>query len=194
MPERFRFVPQHIPEVLLIEQQRFGDARGFFTETFRHDVYAKAGLPPFVQENHSRSTRGVLRGLHYQDEPEAIGKLVTCVRGRIFDVAVDVRRGSPTYGQWVGMEIGEQRPVMLYVPVGFAHGFCALSESADVVYKQTGYYSPEHERTVRWNDPAIGIDWPIAQPQLSPKDAEARLLAEVDSHFAYPPAAGGGKE
>jgi dTDP-4-dehydrorhamnose 3,5-epimerase len=185
MSDRFRFVPQHIPEVLLVEHKRFGDARGFFTETFRAGDFAEAGLPAFVQENHSRSARGVLRGLHYQLDPAAIGKLVRCLRGRIFDVAVDIRTGSPTYGQWAGAELTEDSSTMLWVPVGFAHGFCALTDTADVAYKQTGYWSPDHERSIRWNDPAIGINWPIDNPTLSPKDAAAPLLAQASNTFTY---------
>ena len=185
MSDRFRFVPQRVPAVLLVEHKRFGDARGFFTETYRASEFTEAGIPPFVQENHSRSAKGVLRGLHYQVDPAAIGKLVRCLRGRIFDVAVDIRQGSPTYGQWVGAELTEDSSTMLWVPVGFAHGFCALTDTADVAYRQTGYWSPEHERSVRWNDPAIGITWPIDAPTLSPKDAAAPLLAEASNTFTY---------
>ena len=180
-----RFVPQRIPDVVLIEHQRFADARGFFAETFRADQLARAGLPPFVQENHSRSAKGVLRGLHYQNPPHALGKLVRCARGRVFDVAVDIRKGSPTYGRWVAVELDEEVPAMLWVPAGFAHGFCALTDGAEILYKQTDYYAPEVDRGIRWNDPAIGVAWPLAQPVLSAKDAVAPLLAEADNRFEY---------
>ncbi len=181
----FRFALQRIPEVVLVEHQRFGDERGFFAETFRAQEFAKAGLPPFVQENHSRSARGVLRGLHYQKAPHPLAKLVRCVRGRVFDVAVDIRKGSPTYAQWVGVELAEERPLMLYIPVGFAHGFCALTEGAEIVYKQTDYYAPDADRSIRWNDPAIGVEWPVDEPLLSGKDAQAPLLADADNGFVY---------
>ncbi|MBN1960185.1 MAG: dTDP-4-dehydrorhamnose 3,5-epimerase [Deltaproteobacteria bacterium] len=185
MNERFSIIPQSIPEVLLLHYQRFGDERGFFSETFRENEFAALGLPEFVQENHSRSVRGVLRGLHYQNDPKAIGKLVRCARGSIFDVAVDVRKDSPTFGKWVGVELNDQQPNMLYVPVGFAHGFCTLSEIADIIYKQTGYYSPEHEGSIRFNDPTIAIKWPVDKPMLSAKDAAAPVLAEANNQFIY---------
>ena len=185
MPERFRFTPQRIPEVLLVTHHLFGDARGFFTETYRENEFAAAGMPRFVQDNYSRSARGVLRGLHFQNEPNALGKLVRCLRGRILDVAVDIRRGSPTYGQWVAVELGEDAPTMLYIPPGFGHGFCTLSDTADVLYKQTGYFSPEHDRGFRWNDPSIAVAWPFGEPSLSAKDAAAPLLADADNHFVY---------
>jgi dTDP-4-dehydrorhamnose 3,5-epimerase len=180
----FRFVPQSIPEVLLIEHDRHGDARGFFAETYREQDFAPHHLPRFVQDNHSRSARGVLRGLHYQNPPKPLAKLVQCVRGKIFDVAVDIRRGSPSFGRWVGVELSEDRPQMLLVPVGFAHGFCTLSDTADVFYRQSDYWAPACERSIRWNDPYIGIAWPIAEPILSAKDAAAPLLADADNQLA----------
>ncbi len=175
----FTFVAQRLPEVLVIEHQRIGDERGFFAETFRADLFAAHGLGAFVQDNHSRSRRGVLRGLHYQIAPKLLGKLVRCPRGSIFDVAVDVRRASATFGQWVGAELSEENRRMLWVPPGFAHGFCTLSDVAEVLYRQTDYYAPELERTIRWDDPTIAVRWPIAAPILSARDATAPLLAEV---------------
>ena len=177
-----------IPEVVLIEPKVFGDARGFFLESFNQQAFNEATGTnfEFVQDNHSRSSKGVLRGLHYQLPPHAQGKLVRVVRGAVWDVAVDIRRSSPTFGQWVGAELSEDNQHQLWVPPGFAHGFVVLSESADFLYKTTDYYSPAHERAIRWDDPAIGIDWPlaahgIAQPVLSDKDkTSARLLAEAD--------------
>jgi dTDP-4-dehydrorhamnose 3,5-epimerase len=177
-----RVTPTAIPEVLIIEPQVFGDARGFFFESFNRKVFAEAtGLDlDFVQDNHSRSGRGVLRGLHYQIQ-QAQGKLVRVTEGAVFDVAVDVRRGSPTFGNWVSVELTAENKKQLWVPSGFAHGFMVLSESADFLYKTTDYYAPQHERTIAWNDPAIGVDWPqeIA-PRLSAKDEKGLLLAESE--------------
>jgi dTDP-4-dehydrorhamnose 3,5-epimerase len=168
-----------IPEVLIIEPGIFGDQRGFFCETYQLDRYATHGIAgPFVQDNLSRSARGVLRGLHLQN-PKPQGKLVTVLRGRVLDVAVDVRRGSPTFGQHVAVELNEETRRQLWVPRGFAHGFMVLSESADFFYKCDEYYSPSDEITVRWNDPTIGIDWGIDAPSLSARDAAAPPLAEV---------------
>jgi dTDP-4-dehydrorhamnose 3,5-epimerase len=184
----FDFQPRDIPEVLLVKGRRFGDARGFFSETFRAEAFAAGGLPPLVQHNHSRSQRGVLRGLHYQLEPCPLGKLVRCARGAIFDVAVDVRRGSPTYGRWVAEELTDEENAMLWVPPGFAHGFLTLSEVADVIYMQSGYWSPDHERSLRWDDPEVAIDWPFTDGvQLSGKDAAAPRLADIDTNFKYEP-------
>jgi dTDP-4-dehydrorhamnose 3,5-epimerase len=168
-----KVTPTAIPEVLLIEPRVFGDARGFFFESFNQRAFQEAsGLNlEFVQDNHSRSSQGVLRGLHYQiEQPQ--GKLVRVVRGRVFDVAVDLRRSAATFGRWVGMELSEDEHRQLWIPPGFAHGFMVLSESADFLYKTTDYYAPEHERCVAWNDPQLGIDWPvIVAPRLSAKDA-----------------------
>ena len=175
----FRFVPQEIPEVLLVEADTYNDARGFFLETYRERDFSAAGLPRFVQDNHSRSTRGVLRGLHWQVAPAAMAKLVRCVRGRIFDVAVDVRPDASTFGAFVTAVLDGETGRMLYVPEGFAHGFCVLSDVADVVYRQSAYYSKEHERTLRYDDPSIGIPWPVDDPILSEKDAEAPALKEL---------------
>ncbi len=165
--------PTSLPDVRLIEPIVRTDPRGFFLETWHAARYAEAGIDlPFVQDNHSRSVRGTLRGLHYQIE-QAQGKLVQVVTGRAFDVAVDLRRGSPTFARWVGVELSEENHRQLWIPPGFAHGFYVLSAQADVVYKCTAPYAAEHERTLRWDDPEIGIAWPFAggdAPLLSPKD------------------------
>lgn len=177
-------VRTEIPDVLILEPKVFGDARGFFMESYNAKVFRQAtGLQvEFVQDNHSRSGKGVLRGLHYQlRQPQ--GKLVRAVRGAVYDVAVDVRKRSPTFGRWVGVELSEDNNRQLWIPPGFAHGFLVLSESADFVYKTTDYYAPEHERSIAWNDVAIGIDWPLGaavSPLLSAKDASAPLLAHAD--------------
>jgi dTDP-4-dehydrorhamnose 3,5-epimerase len=171
-----------LPEVLILEPKVFGDARGFFFESFNERAFAQAtGLSVnFVQDNHSRSARGVLRGLHYQlQQPQ--GKLVRVVRGSVFDVAVDLRRSSPHFGLWVGVELSEHNHRQLWVPPGFAHGFLVTSESADFLYKTTDYYAPEHERCIAWNDPALGIEWPLdGAPQLSGKDQQGQLLAQAE--------------
>ena len=163
--------------VLIIEPEVIGDRRGFFLETYHARRYAEAGVPePFVQDNHSRSAPGTLRGLHYQlTKPQ--GKLVRCVRGAIFDVAVDIRRGSPTFAQWVGVELSAENKRQLYMPPGFAHGFCVPEEESEVEYKCTDYYAPEDERGIIWNDPTIAIEWPVTDPILSEKDAGYGLLA-----------------
>lgn len=172
-----------IPDVVLIEPKVFGDERGFFFESFNHQQFEEAiGRPvKFVQDNHSRSSKGVLRGLHYQiQNPQ--GKLVRVVSGEVFDVAVDVRRSSPTFGKWVGALLTAENKHQLWVPEGFAHGFAVLSDGAEFLYKTTDYYSPEHERCIAWNDPSLGIDWPLTgTPTLSSKDALGVLLhaAEV---------------
>lgn len=177
-----RATPLAIPEVLLIEPQVFGDARGFFFESFNQQAFNQATGTnyPFVQDNHSRSSRGVLRGLHYQiEQPQ--GKLVRVARGAVFDVAVDIRKSSPTFGQWVGAELSEDNQHQLWVPPGFAHGFVVLSESADFLYKTTDYYAPQHERCIAWNDPQLAIAWPdVGPPSLSVKDAQGLLLAQAE--------------
>jgi dTDP-4-dehydrorhamnose 3,5-epimerase len=168
--------------VLILEPKVFGDERGFFMESFHARRFAELTgcAEPMVQDNHSRSTRGVLRGLHYQLPPAAQGKLVRVTAGEIFDVAVDIRRDSPSFGQWVGVSLSADNKRQLWVPPGFAHGFCVTSDTADVVYKVTAYYSPEHDRGIRWNDPAIAIDWPLdTPPQLSAKDEQAPLLSNA---------------
>ena len=170
-----------IPDVVLIEPKVFGDARGFFFESFNQKAFNEATGTnyAFVQDNHSRSSQGVLRGLHYQiQQPQ--GKLVRVARGRVWDVAVDIRKSSPTFGQWVGAELSEDNQHQLWVPPGFAHGFVVLSESADFLYKTTDYYAPEHERCIAWNDPQLAIRWPYeAEPRLSAKDAQGLILAQA---------------
>jgi dTDP-4-dehydrorhamnose 3,5-epimerase len=168
-----------IPGVLVVTPRRIVDARGFFTETFQTERYAAAGMPhPFVQDNWSRSRRGVLRGLHLQN-PKAQGKLVSVASGRVLDVAVDVRRGSPTFGRHIAIELSDENGIQLFLPRGCAHGFIVLSETADFLYKCDEYYSPQDEIVVRWDDPALGIDWRISQPALGPRDASAPLLADI---------------
>jgi dTDP-4-dehydrorhamnose 3,5-epimerase len=171
--------PLAIPEVLLVEPRVFGDARGYFVETFSAARYAEAGVPgPFVQDNVSRSRRGVLRGLHLQ-HPHAQGKLVSVLEGEVFDVAVDVRVGSETFGRWVGEYLSAENHRQVYVPPGFAHGFVVTSDHALFSYKCTDYYHPETERTVRWDDPCIGVAWPVDAPIVSEKDRAGVPLAEV---------------
>jgi dTDP-4-dehydrorhamnose 3,5-epimerase len=168
-----------LPGVVVISPTVHGDDRGFFMETFHQADFANAGLPDnFVQDNHSRSAHGVLRGLHFQ-YPQWQGKLVRVISGEIFDVAVDVRIESPTYGQWVGVVISAENKQQVYVPPGFAHGFCVVSEMADVVYKCTSLYKPADDTGILWNDPAIGIEWPIANPIVSAKDCKAGLLSDL---------------
>ena len=177
-----KVIPTNIPDVIILEPKVFGDSRGFFFESFNQQVFNKAtGLDvQFVQDNHSRSAKGVLRGLHYQiQQPQ--GKLVRVTRGSVFDVAVDIRQSSPSFGQWEGVELNADSHRQLWVPPGFAHGFVVLSESADFLYKTTDYYAPEFERCIAWNDPAIGIDWHFdGQPQLSGKDQQGALLKNAE--------------
>ena len=174
-----RVIETPLSGVVLIEPQVFGDDRGFLVETFSFARYRDAGIDsPNIQDNFVRSCRGTLRGLHYQ-EPDGQGKLVQVLRGEIFDVCVDVRRGSPTFAKWLGFTLSEDDVRQLWIPVGFAHGFCVTSETADVYYKMSGPRVAEHERVIAWNDPAIGITWPIAQPLLSPRDACASKLTEA---------------
>lgn len=175
-------IPQSIPEVILFEPKVFGDDRGFFFESFNQRQFeAAVGRPvTFVQDNHSRSSRHVLRGLHYQIQ-QAQGKLVRVVQGEVFDVAVDIRRSSPTFGRWVGAHLSADNKRQLWVPEGFAHGFLVLSESAEFLYKTTNYYAPEYDRCIVWNDPDIGIGWPgEVQPLLSGKDQAGRSLKTAD--------------
>jgi dTDP-4-dehydrorhamnose 3,5-epimerase len=174
--------PSAIPDVLIIEPKVFGDERGFFYESFNARDFAKqAGIKAdFVQDNHSKSAKGVLRGLHYQIQ-QAQGKLVRVVAGEVFDVAVDIRKHSPTFGKWVGITLSAENKRQVWIPEGFAHGFLVTSESAEFFYKTTDYYAPEFERSILWNDPAIGIQWPIVgEPTLSNKDKVAKLLDEAE--------------
>lgn len=180
----FKFTKLTIPEVILIEPLRLSDERGFFMETYKRSDFAKEGITEyFVQDNHSLSRQGVLRGLHYQKNPRAQGKLVRCIKGKIFDVAVDIRRGSPTYGLWIVTELTGEDGHMLYIPPAFAHGFVALSDVAEVIYKCTEEYSPENERGIIWNDLTIKINWPVENPKLSQKDATLPSLQNADHDF-----------
>lgn len=178
-----KVTPLSLPDVLLLEPQVFGDDRGFFLESFNaREFEASTGLThQFVQDNHSSSSKGVLRGLHYQVQ-HAQGKLIRVIKGAIFDVAVDVRRSSSTFGHWVGVELSAQNKKQLWVPPNFAHGFLVVSDTAEVLYKATDYYAPDHERSIRWDDPDIGIDWPDSPDglTLSDKDASAPLLTDAD--------------
>ena len=171
--------PTTLDGVVVVEPKVFPDERGFFMESFNARHFATAGLPTeYVQDNHSRSTRGVLRGLHYQ-YPTWQGKLVRCLVGEIFDVAVDIRRASPTFGQWFGIVLSAENKKQLYVPAGYAHGFCVLSDVTEMAYKCTALYVPADDASLRWNDPAIGIEWPIQDPILSAKDSDAPMLQEI---------------
>ena len=182
----FKFLRLDIPDVVLIEAQAFKDQRGLFVESYKRSDFSANGIHDiFVQDNYSHSLRRVLRGLHYQKRPKDQAKLVTVLRGEIFDVAVDIRRGSPTYARWVGKVLAAEDCRLLYIPVGFAHGFCVLSEEADVLYKVTAEYAPELDRGVIWDDPEIGIRWPINDPMVSPKDAELPPLHLADNDFRY---------
>ncbi len=180
-----RFTPLELPGLLLVETDATPDERGYFMEAFRAKDFEAQGIPPFLQDNVSRSTKGVLRGLHYQKKPKGIGKLVRCVRGAVWDVAVDIRKGSPTFGKWAAAELSESNRRMLWVPEGFAHGFYTLTDVADVVYKVTDYWSQEHDRGVLWSDPAIGIAWPSNDVKLAPKDAKHPRLADADNNFEW---------
>ncbi len=178
-----KVIPSDHPEVLIIEPDVFPDARGFFMESFHAAKYRAQGLPEtFVQDNHSRSSRGVLRGLHYQlEHPQ--GKLVWVVTGEVFDVAVDIRRGSPFFGQWTGAVLSEENQLRMYIPPGFAHGFCTLSEQADFLYKCTDFYAPNDEYGIAWDDPAIGIQWPALEYALSERDLCNPVLSEAGAHL-----------
>lgn len=166
-----------LPEIILIEPEVFVDKRGFFMETYKYSDFARIGIgEKFVQDNYSMSVSSVLRGLHYQENPKAQGKLVRCLKGKIFDVAVDIRRESPNYAQWVGVELSEENYHMLYIPTGFAHGFLVLSEMAEIIYKCTEEYSSEYDRGIIWNDPDINISWPISDPIISEKDQKLSRL------------------
>ncbi|MCP3064536.1 dTDP-4-dehydrorhamnose 3,5-epimerase [Myxococcus sp. K38C18041901] len=174
-----KVLPQEIPELLLLEPKVFGDDRGFFMELFHAKRYADAGIPgPFVQDNYSRSGKGTLRGLHFQ-EPQGQGKLVQVLAGAVYDVAVDVRRGSPTFGRWVGVELSAENRRQLWIPPGFAHGFCVTSTTADFHYKCTTQYAPEVERCIAWDDPDLAIPWPVTEPLMSPKDLRAPRLKDA---------------
>ncbi|GAW96968.1 MULTISPECIES: dTDP-4-dehydrorhamnose 3,5-epimerase [Colwellia] len=179
-----KIIDTSIPDVKIIEPKVFGDERGFFLETFRDDWFKKnVADVTFIQDNHSKSSQGILRGMHYQLE-QTQGKLVRVTSGEVYDVAIDMRKNSPSYGQWFGVLLSEANKRQLWVPAGFAHGFYVTSESAEFVYKCTDYYAPEHEVSVKWDDPALGIDWPIrpnTQPSLSAKDEEGLLFIDAPS-------------
>ena len=178
-----KFTPLAIPDVILFEPKVFGDERGFFFESFNQKIFEEAtGLSPnFVQDNHSRSSKGVLRGLHYQLPPKAQGKLVRAVHGKVFDIAVDIRKSSPTFGNWVGEVLSAENKRQLWIPEGFAHGFITLSEKADFLYNTTDYYSSDLERSIKWNDPNLGINWRThAKPVLSQKDTNAPSLNNAE--------------
>lgn len=175
-----------IPEVILIEPALFGDERGLFLETYRASDFGKMGIGHhFVQDNQSRSKRNVLRGLHYQLQPKAQGKLVRVVRGAVFDVAVDMRKGSPHRGKWVGLVLSEENRRMLWIPPGFAHGFIATEDETEVLYKVTEEYAPALDRGILWNDPELNIVWPVAEPILSPKDAHHPSFRDAENNFVY---------
>lgn len=179
-----KITPTAIPDVLLLEPRIFEDDRGFFMETYQAQKFAEFGISlPFVQENHSRSCQGTIRGLHYQVR-QIQGKLVRVVLGEVYDVAVDLRQGSPTFGKWDGAYLSAEKRLQLWIPPGFAHGFYVLSDWAEIIYKVTDYYAPEWERTIIWNDPDLGIDWPLvhgAPPVLSPKDVQGKTLRQAET-------------
>lgn len=181
----FEFIRLEIPDVILIKPKVFEDERGFFLEFFKYSDFKQAGINcNFVQDNHSKSKKGVLRGLHYQLEPKAQGKLVRCIKGKIWDVAVDIRKGSPTFGKWVAVELTEENKWMLWIPPGFAHGFVAL-EDCEIIYKCTEEYAPELDRGIIWNDPDIAISWPVENPILSQKDSKLPRLKDAEINFEY---------
>lgn len=182
----FEFVPLEIPGLTLIKPRIFGDDRGFFLELYKYSNFSKAGIGEhLVQDNYSKSIKGVLRGLHYQKNPKAQGKLVLCIQGGIYDVVVDIRKGSPHYGKWAGVELTEENKHLLYVPPGFAHGFQVISETAEVMYKCTEEYSPAEDRGIIWNDPGIQVKWPLENPLLSEKDRIHPELRDADNNFVF---------
>lgn len=182
----FEFKRLEIPEVILVEAKAFSDERGFFMESFKESVFSTNGIKTkFIQDNFSHSSKNVLRGLHYQKNPKAQAKLVTATNGEILDVAVDIRKGSPTYGKWVSAILSDKNHKLLYVPEGFAHGFCVLSETADVLYKVNSEYSPEHERGILWDDPDLEIKWPTDKPIMIKKDLQLPTLKNADNNFVF---------
>lgn len=178
-PRALNVIETSLPGVLILEPRVFTDERGSFMETYHSARFRQLGIDAnFVQDNHSRSARGVLRGMHYQ-EPNPQGKLLRCTRGALYDVAADIRVGSPSFGKWFAVELTEENKRMLWVPPGFAHGFCALTDNSDLFYKCTALYDAQNDRSILWSDPDLGIEWPIANPRLSPKDAAAPRLKEA---------------
>ncbi len=183
---QFNFKKLEIPDLILIESKAFQDDRGFFLENFKESTYSENGInTKFIQDNLSHSVIGVIRGLHFQKNPEAQAKLVSAIKGEIFDVAVDIRNNSPFFGKWVGVTLSEKNHNSLYIPEGFAHGFCVLSQTADVLYKVNKEYSPMNDSGIIWNDPKINISWPIKNPIISKKDSQLSNLKDVDSTFTY---------
>ena len=176
----FIFTRLDIPDIILIRSDSYPDKRGFFSEVYRQDKFSEVEIGPFIQENYSCSVKGVLRGIHYQSNPMALGKLVSCPHGKIWDVAIDIRKESSTFGKWTAAFL-EDGKAMLWIPPGFAHGFCVLSDTANVLYRQTQYFSKEHDRNIKWNDSDIGINWPISNPLISDKDSNAPLLKDIPS-------------
>jgi dTDP-4-dehydrorhamnose 3,5-epimerase len=189
MPFEFKRFSE-LPEIILIEPRVFADERGWFMEAYKKSEFARQGInAEFNQDNRSRSTaKGTIRGLHYQNEPAAQGKVVCCIVGEILDVAVDIRKGSPTYGRWVSAVLSEENHRALWIPSGFAHGLCTMAEVTEIGYKVTAEYSASHDRSIRWNDPSIGIKWPTMTPILSKKDAEAPFLRDADNNHIWRPA------
>jgi len=182
----FRFTRTEIPDVLIVEPRVFSDERGFFMETYKRSEFAAQGIAEsFVQMNHSKSSKGILRGLHYQKQPKAQAKLVHVLAGEIFDIAVDIRRGAPTFGRSVAVSLSSENKQMLYVPAGFAHGFCVVSDEAEIAYMTTEEYAPECEAGIRWDDPKLAIAWPIAAPRLSDRDQRWPGLDDADNNFLY---------
>ena len=183
-----KFIPTEIPDVILIEPRVFGDNRGYFMETYKEPLFVENGISDtFVQDNVSSSVKGTLRGLHYQLNPNAQGKLVRVLKGSVYDVAVDIRKGSPTFGKWIGVELSEENKLSFWIPPGFAHGFYVTSDIAEFTYKCTDVYTPDAERGIIWNDPEIGIEWPIdgGEVLLSERDKQNPLLKDADYNFVY---------
>ena len=186
MPMPLEITETEMPGVLEVRVKVFEDARGYFTETFNHDTWTEKGFAPeWKQDNLSKSAKGTLRGMHYQNHPAPMGKLVRAVKGRVFDVAVDLREGSPNFGKWIGRELSEDNHLWLWVPVGFAHGFVALEDDTLVYYKCTGTHTPDAERALNYKDPDVGIEWPIAPTIVTDKDADAPMLGDADYNFKF---------
>ena len=182
----FRFIPSEIPEVIVIDPPLVADGRGFFMESYKRSEFAAFGITKhFVQCNHSKSRKGILRGLHYQKNPKAQAKLVRALTGEVYDVVVDLRRGGPNFGKWIAVILSEENKRMLYIPAGFAHGFCVTSAEAEVFYMTTEEYAPDFEGGVLWNDPDVAINWPVTVPTLSPRDRGWPLLRDADNNFIY---------
>ncbi len=180
----FLFKKLDIPEVIVIDPQSYNDERGFFVETYKYSDFKLAGISDnFIQDNHSKSVKGVIRGLHYQKEPKAQAKLVRCVQGEILDIAVDIRHGSPSYGKWVGIKLSSENRLMMYIPAGFAHGFAVISDTAELIYKTSQEYSQEDERGILWNDPELNINWEVSEPIISIKDTKLPILKYIDNNF-----------